>query len=146
MRYFYNTFGSHWHIRLWYAFFPNETRPSSIDVGLIKLAKKGFLLIDSLPFAMKYSSTVRNKPLYFQLVKECLPFLMNKVNNHSITWAKNVRLAFAFKLNALAVIKALPSGLALPTNEVIQLHEQLIAADGSGYTNSNMLRNILGID
>ena len=141
-RYFYNTFTGPWVARIWHAFFPLETLTPQIDLGLKKLADQGFLLVDTLPFSMDYPSSKRRTPVYRKLMRECLPFLLSKITNPRIEWASEVRAALAFKLNGLAVIEALPKGLALPNGQLIKLTPDQIASDGSGFTNSEKLRNI----
>ena len=86
VRYFYNTFKGNWVRSIWRAFSPTEELPSDVNFGLGKLADKGFLLIDTLPFAMKYPSTKRRSPLYQRLVAECIPFLTQKIRNHNIIY------------------------------------------------------------
>ena len=49
VRYFYNTFDGNWVKRIWYAFY-DIPFPDDMEYGLDCLAKKQFLLIDSLPF------------------------------------------------------------------------------------------------
>jgi len=99
IRYFYNTFQPPLVNRIWHAFFPSKILPQSIDIALTALGEQGFLLIDTLPFSMKYSSQFRKKPLYKKLIKECLPFFMKKINDPMIRWAQEVRLAFALEWN-----------------------------------------------
>jgi len=140
--YFYNTFSGQWVATIWHAFFPSERLTPNIDSGLRKLANQGFLLVDTLPFSMKYPSSKRKNPIYYNLVRECLPFLFDKIANPEIEWADEVRVALAFKLNGLAVIDALPNGLVLPNKQIIKLTANQIASDGSGFTNSEKLRNI----
>lgn len=140
--YFYNTFSGQWVATVWHAFFPLERLTPDIDLGLSKLANQGFLLVDTLPFSMKYPSSKRKSPIYFNLIRECLPFLFGKIANPEIEWASEVRVALAFKLNGLAVIDALPNGLVLPNKQIIKLTANQIASDGSGYTNSEKLRNM----
>ena len=140
--YFYNTFRSQWVARIWHAFFPLERLTPNIDLGLKKLANQGFLLVDTLPFSMKYSSLKRKTPIYRQLIRECLPFLFSRIENPEIEWASEVRVALAFKLNGLAIIDALPKGLMLPNKQIIKLTADQIASDGSGFTNSEKLRDI----
>jgi hypothetical protein len=142
VRYFYNTFSGSWVARIWHAFFPSEKLTPNIDSGLSRLADQGFLLVDSLPFGMKYSSAKRRTPSYRKLVLDCLPFLFRQIGNPKISWAAEVRVALAFKLNGLAIIDALPNGLVLANREVIKLTANQIASDGSGFTNSGKLRNI----
>ncbi len=143
VKYFYNTFDGKWTNSVWKCFFPDKKRPeegpSDINKGLQRLAHKGFLLIDTLPFAMNYSN-VRGKSLYPELIRCCKGFLTEKISNEQINWAADVKLAFAFKLNGRYTIKSFHG--RLPIKQGIKLDENLIAADESGYTNSKNLRNI----
>lgn len=145
VQYFYDTFnksGGQWCSRIWKSFFPDEESPEDIDTVLTKLAKQGFLLIDTLPFAMEYSSGKRKKKEYKGLVKACLPYLMTKINNPNLSWDSEVKVAFAFKLNGLIVMEALNYKLIIPDNQLIELNEKLIAADGAGFTSPEKLRSI----
>lgn len=145
VQYFYNNFYGSWCRRIWRAFFQENKQPSA-DECLEMLAKKGFLLIDTLPFAMKYTSPKRKKPTYKKLIAKCLEdFFMKKVHDQSIRYAENVKIAFAFKLNAEAVIEALPKKLKLPESQEITIDKSLIASDRSGFTNSTKLRDIFDL-
>ncbi len=68
--YFYNTFSGKWVATIWHTFFPLERLTPDVDLGLRKLAHQGFVLVDTLPFSMKYSSSRRNSPIYRDLVRE----------------------------------------------------------------------------
>lgn len=146
VQYFYNNFEGSWCRSIWQAFSPQKNKQPSPDECLEMLAKKGFLLIDTLPFAMKYTSAKRKKLKYKELIDKCREdFFMKKVNDQSIRYAEKVKLAFAFKLNAEAVIEALPQKLKLPENQGITINKLLIAADRSGFTSSTKLRNIFDL-
>lgn len=145
VQYFYNNFEGSWCRSIWRAFSQKNKQPSP-DECLEMLAKKGFLLIDTLPFAMKYTSAKRKKPTYKELIDKCLKdFFMKKVHDQSIRYAENVKIAFAFKLNAEAVIEALPKKLKLPESQEITIDKFLIASDRSGFTSSTKLRNIFDL-
>ncbi|MFZ6006477.1 MAG: hypothetical protein ACOYU2_02335 [Nitrospirota bacterium] len=143
IRYFYKTFDGNWVRRVWYAFPPSQPPKNNIDECLKQLAKEHFLLIDSLPFAMDYT-TKRNNRKYFDLVKSCSDYLLSKLQNPKINWSENVKVALAFKLNGKALIEAFPCGISLPTGQVLNLKNK-IAIDGSNYTSSKKLRKIFGI-
>lgn len=148
VRYFYNKLEGPWCERIWHTFFPKDNKLTD-EERLKKLTEKGFLLIDTLPFAMEYTSAIRKKEQYQTLINACcLPFLMKKLNDQKILWGDDVKLAFAFKLNAKAVIKALLSVIeALPKElKEIDLSEERIATDGSGYTSSSKLRDLFGLE
>jgi hypothetical protein len=146
MKYFYGTFQPPLANRIWHAFFPSKKLPQHVDTALDSLGQEGFLLIDSLPFSMKYSSRLRKTLLYRKLIKDCLPILMDKINDAEIRWAQEVKVAFAFELNGKAVIEGLPGGLPFPNGQVLRLTEDLISADGSGYPGLYKLRQIWGLN
>jgi hypothetical protein len=147
-RYFYRTFDQNdrgrpiqWIRGLWKVFY-SCSPPNDIEESLRMLAKSRFLLIDSLPFSMKYSSYYRNKPLYSELVKSCSGYLIEKLNNKKIRWSKSVKLALAFKLNGKAIINAFPDGIDLPNDQTIKLSPSLIAAGGNNFPDSQKLKDI----
>lgn len=142
--YFYNKFNGSWSHRIWKTFYDDKI-PKDAGVALRKLAEKQFLLIDSLPFAMPYTSTIRRNKYYSKLLKACSSFLLDKINHPSINWSENVRIALAFWLNGEAVIDAYPNGISLPTGQILDLNRKKISADGSGYTNPQKLRVIFGL-
>jgi hypothetical protein len=144
INYFYTTLKGPWCNRIWKAFF-NEARPDGVNKALRLLAEKQFLLIDSLPFSMKYTTKHRKNPFYFEFIKSCKAFINKKLNNGKIQWAKEVKVALAFYKNGEALINAFPQGLELPTGQTIKLCPFLIAADGSNYTNSSILKDIWSI-
>jgi hypothetical protein len=65
-RYFYETLDGAWVGRVLRAFF--KARPGSIEQCLQALANEGFLLADTLPFAMKYSTALRKTTGYLRLL------------------------------------------------------------------------------
>lgn len=145
VQYFYNNFEGSWCRRIWRAFSKENKQPAP-DECLEMLAKKDFLLIDTLPFAMKYTSEKRKKTAYKELIDKCLEdFFMKKVHDQSIRYAENVKIAFAFKLNAEAIIEALPKKLKLPESQEITINNHLIASDQSGFTSPAKLRDIFGL-
>lgn len=143
--YFYSTFKGPVCNSVWKAFF-NEAVPNDVNEALTRLGKKGFLLLDSLPFSMKYETSHRKKGLYVDLIKCCKAYIDEQLNNQKIGWAKEVRLALAFCKNGEAIINAFPGGIDLPNGQTIKLCPFLIAADGSGFPNSKILRDIWCMD
>lgn len=144
IRYFYNTFNSSWHSRIWRTFFDYPI-PYDKEDGLCKLAEKRFLLVDSIPFAMKYTSQIRNNTLYQDLVNNCSSFVLSKLNMVSNQISKDIKVGLAFRLNGISIINSFPKGIKLKNGAILELDYSQIAADGSGYTNPNMLRKIYDI-
>lgn len=128
---------------VWRAFFNNNNVPN--DAHLL-LAQQGFLLVDSIPYSMKYTSHQRNRVAYQTLVTNCLNCTIGKINAHQINFAANVKIALGFRLNAIAFMNATNNVLQIGNGiDPINLTEDNIAADGSGNINSNRLRAIFGI-
>lgn len=144
VRYFYTTCDGPWVSRVWRAFF-DYIKPTSPEEALVQFASRGFLLVDSLPFAEEYSGRRRRKS-YRQLVENCSAFLLEKINDYHIDWADHVRAALAFKLNGRAVIESFPDGIPLPIGQSVHMSDDLICSDGSGYTSPSSLRSVFGIE
>jgi hypothetical protein len=142
--YFYNTCGGQWVNRIWRTFFDYK-KPTDPEQALAQFATQGFLLIDSLPFAERYSAGQRNTKLYSQLVNSSIPYFEGKIRNPLIDWSDNVKVALAFKIHGRTLTQALPKGLDLPTGQKCSLSYDLICADGSGYTSPKLLRSAFGI-
>lgn len=106
------------------------------DQTLLYLKEKGFLLIDSLPFAMDYTRKRKNRK-YKELVKVCVgSYLTKKLKN--VRCSGDVKVAFAFKKNAEAVISAC-TNQHLPVLG-IGVTEAQIAVNLANYTCSQKLR------
>lgn len=143
-RFFYNQIESNYHQRIWRAFFPYTLIPSDTETAFNMLADKGFLLIDTIPFSMSYSGK-RNHSDYFGIIANSLGWWTEKLNSDKLNFANKVNVAFAFKVNGLSVIKATGGQLKLKDRQTIKLTEKIIAADGSGYTNSDKLKSIYSL-
>lgn len=112
---------------------------------LSELAKRGFLLIDSIPFAMKYLSDQRRGPRYAALVQYTSnTYLQEKLAFPGLIWAKRIRVSFGAKLNALALMASLENKLML-ANRLYPLTTEMIAVDGSGQPNGTALRRIFAL-
>lgn len=122
-----------------------SSQPPDAETSLNQFATKGFLLIDTLPFAERYSNR-RGRTGYGRLVESCSSFLSKKMDNGQIDWADVVQVALAFKLNGQAVMGSFPDGIRLPTGRNLSLSKKLIRADGSGYTSPKLLRSQFGLD
>ena len=92
--------------------------------------------------SMKYSSRQRSNPRYRNLVARSVQtYLRRQIIWPSLSWSPDVRVAFAFKLNAMAIIEALKGQLELG-NTTQPLGEKLIAASQSGFPNAVKLKAI----
>ena len=139
-RYFYETLDGAWGGRVIRAFF--EVRPGSIEQCLQALAQEGFLLVDTLPFAMRYSTTLRKTATYLRLLSATRQYFLSKLGDPRIPWSADTRVAIAFRWHGLRVIEAYREGIRLPSGQLIVFNENQIASDGSGYTNSDLLKKI----
>jgi len=72
--------------------------------------------------------------------------MIGKLNNEKILIAEDVKIALAFKLNGKAIIAAANRKFVLKNQKIISLDENLIAADGTGYTKGIKLREIYGLN
>jgi hypothetical protein len=141
-RYFYNKIESNYHLRIWRTFFPHTNVPSDCEQAYKMLADKKFLLIDTIPYSVKFLSSNRRNVNYSLIVKKSISWWISKLNDEKLLFSKNVKIAFAFRLNGQVVIEATGGKLILKANQIIPLSADLIAADGSNYTSSDKLRNI----
>ena len=148
IKYFYALDENDEHIKfsvllraLWKCFFDMQPRKDMLN----QLAKQGFLLVDTIPFAMDYKGK-RGNQKYDALVNSCADYLESQLKNPNIVWVDNVKVAFAFKVNAKAVIDSFPDGITLPTGQRINLDESMIAANGAGYPDANLLKEVFGLD
>ena len=142
IKYFYNTAPSHWRNLVRNTFC--IPRLPSEEVVLQRLADKQFLLIDTLPFSVKYTSTRRCNRRYKKLIRECSSFFCDKLKHPSITWSPEVKVAFALKLNYRAVMRAYLDNRCLKS-KIADFDENNIAADDSGNPNPTKMRRIFDL-
>jgi len=151
VQYFYKTFDKdirgrpiQWIRSLWKVFYPIPP-PNDIEQCLLMLADMGFLLVDSIPFALNYKS-YRNRYEYKELVRSCSEFITTQLLCDIIDWSDKCMVALAFKLNGLAVIESFHNGIALPNGQNLAFSETKIAATGSGFPTRNSLSKVWEID
>jgi hypothetical protein len=142
-RYFYSNIDSKLHKSFWKAFF-SVSIPPNITEAYQKLAEKQFLLLDSLPFALKYNSRMRSKVIYKEIILEYLTFQLSRINE-KIEFDENLKIAFAFRMNGYAIIDSL-KGIAKIGDKLIELKEGNIAADGSGFPKPIGLKRVFDLD
>jgi hypothetical protein len=112
--------------------------------SLQALALRGFLLIDSIPFAMKYSSRQRASERYDDLVRlTATSYLQRKVQESGLTWSRDLRIAFSLRLNALSICKAIRH-LSVG-GRMHPLSPQMIAVNTAGYPDARRLRDVYGL-
>jgi hypothetical protein len=109
------------------------------EKALAEFARQGFLIVDSIPFSMKYTSNKRKSHKYQQLIDVTAIAIQEALQSSSLKWSPDLRIAFSVKLNAHAVIRALGGRLDL-NGAVFDLSERLIAVSGAGYPDAEKLR------
>lgn len=110
---------------------------------LKKLANEGFLLLDSTPFPLNYR-TVRSRSWYNQLIRSTSQtYVTKKLNQNSITFDENIKIAFTVKRNAIQVMEGLGGELRLPgLPQQLNLNQHQIAINGAGYPDGKKLGTI----
>jgi hypothetical protein len=141
--YFYSNLQDSWAGRIIKAFFTSRLS-EDVPTLLCHLRCRGFLLLDSLPFAMNYSGK-RNSAAYRNLVAVCADYMRHRLKQAEREISFNVKIALAFKVNGRCIIEAFSERLLI-NKKPYALGETLIAADESGYTSPIKLREIWGID
>jgi hypothetical protein len=136
--YFYNELNGSWVSRILKTFF-GDHRPISNEDAWDQLAERGFLLIDNLPFALKYNTKIRKGPYYLHLMQASRAHFFKKINCSDIVWGDVTRIALAFKWNGQRMIDAYKD--TYPDDQPI-LTKKMIVADKSGYTNTHLLREL----
>lgn len=112
-------------------------------VALTQLAQRGFLLVDCAPFAMAYSGK-RNRVAYGNLIRLLVSsFLQDKLNSSGLSFADDLRIAFAFKMPAQAVLRTAEcltiGGRQYP------LSSDMIAVNEANNPDSRRLRVLFGL-
>lgn len=139
-RYFYETPSGPWVKRILKVFLKNPS--SDAETTLSNLADRGFLLIDTLPFALQYTSQIRRGPTYLKLLLASRDYFLGKLRHPDLRWSSNVKIALAFRLNGLRTIEAYADGIELQSGLRLPLDEKQIAADESNYTGTDKLRKL----
>lgn len=142
-QYFYKNPKGYLFNQVWKCFFGSQPVCSNPNNAYQCLADIGFLLIDSLPFPQKYTSKDRQKPAYQMMIDKYLPVWEQKLDSNFIFCA-DLKIAFGFKLNAYAVLKAAPNGIMLSGIQR-PLSQNMIATSGSGLPTSDKLVQTFGV-
>lgn len=140
-KYFYNYHDRNFNKEIWKTFFPNETFPNDKEYYFKKLAEIGFLIIDTLPYSMFFQNKRKNKN-YYNLLKNSLEWVFEKLNQEELNLSKNIKIAFGFKVNAEKFIEITKGNLELKNNITLNFDKDNIAYDGSGVPHANALRKI----
>jgi hypothetical protein len=119
---------------------PSVSRQLDAGQALAEFARQGLLVVDSIPFPMKYSSQKRQSPKYNGLVRlTARSYLLKKLCDTKLSWSPNLSVAFSVKRNAEAVMKGLDHQLKLGDVR-LDLGPEQIAVNGAGYPDAGKLR------
>ncbi|WP_312751932.1 hypothetical protein [Epilithonimonas hominis] len=136
--YFYNEINRKFNTTIWNTFF-DSAKPALENEYYKKLAEKGFLLIDNLPYSMNFEKH-RKKQAYKSLMKGCLEWILNKLNNKNLKFSEDLKIVFGFKINGETFIDITNGKLELCKSRFIEFDKNNIAYDGSGSPNKNILK------
>lgn len=138
--YFYNKCESSWCKRITSAFFHYNPDP------LTELVRNQFLLVDSMPFAMKYSTNDRKKIEFEKLLKYSFSYFENKIKDPRLQWADDIKVAFAVQYHAYAFWRVCSQAYTFPNGQTIKFEESQIAIDGTYYPSSDKIRQVFGLN
>jgi hypothetical protein len=122
-----------------------DCRGMSPADSLHALAQRGFLLIDSIPFAMEYSSGQKRRNAHYDRLVQlsATTYLHPKIQASGLRWSPDLRIAFSLGLNALSILKTVTHLRAAET--LYPLSSHMIVADRSGYPNSDLMKAAFGL-
>ncbi len=114
-----------------------------IEQTLKRLAKLGFLLCDSIPFALNYSeNNKRSSKKYGKLIQQSIQsYFMDKLKYSNISFSKDLKIAFSVHRNGLFIINALKSKLMINEN-TFSINRDLIAVNKAWYPYDKKLKQI----
>lgn len=108
-----------------------------------QVAKKQFVLIDSLPFSFSYKPSIRTR--YQQMMRECLGYFQGKLFDPRLQWEDDVKVGFGYALSATAFMRIMDHELTLPNGQIIGLNENMIVADKSGFPHTSGFKRVFGL-
>lgn len=146
--YFYNNCHGIWCKALVEGVIPWHQVPADTEQKFEELARRQFLLADTMPFAINYSvANRRGKKAYKELVKMCAKsYLRKKLFDPRLKWADDVKVAFGVKKNAMAMMEAFPYGFSLPNEQIVQFSLDLVATTEANYPHADQIRRVFVLD
>ena len=94
---------------------------------------EGFLLIDSLPYSIKYKTKHRKSLEYLNLIKASMPWWLGKLNHSGLTFSKDLNIALGYYWNGKQVINACSGIITVCGNKFKINHDQIISHKGNRY-------------
>lgn len=114
-------------------------------IALPALAERGFLLLDSIPFPMRYDSKLRDKLHYHELVRlSAASYMRRKIESSGLYFSPDLRIAFSLRMHARSILKALDKNLHAG-GRAYALSEKMIAVTDAGYPCSTRMRAAFGL-
>ncbi|HBW16804.1 MAG TPA: hypothetical protein DEF41_11925 [Desulfovibrio sp.] len=94
-------------LRQCYRTFYPDTPCDDAQEALRRIASKGFLLLDGLPFALSYRTSQRKRLPYLEIQRMALSsYAYPKLRSSGLAWSTDLRVIFGYKYHALAFIQA----------------------------------------
>jgi hypothetical protein len=145
--YFYNNCHGNWCKAIVEGIIPWRLIPANIEDKFEELARRQFLLVDTMPFALDYSAAKRRyKVAYKELVHLCAnSYLCNKLFDDRLRWEDEIKVAFGVKKNAEAMMAAFPNGFTLPNGQVIKFSFDMVATTAANYPSAGRVREVFEI-
>ncbi len=129
MNYFYGNCKGAWCTSVKNALLPGRDKIKEPKEIFDALAELGFVLVDSLPFAIRYTSTMRLGEPYLDLLRGTRHWVEEKLAR--IPWADDVKVALAFRLNGEALCKAYENKLRISEDRFIDISPEKIVTNAS---------------
>jgi hypothetical protein len=114
---------------------------NQLDAGevLAEFARRGLLIVDSVPFPMDYSKKRSHKEYDCLVQLTAKSYLYEKLRSAELSWSSELRVAFSVKRNAFSVMKGL--GHQLKLGEVkLTLGPEQVAVNDAGYPDADKLK------
>jgi hypothetical protein len=108
------------------------------------LAEIGFLIVDSIPFSMKYSRRRSSRHYKNLITKTAYSYMLKKLSSNKLYFSPELTIGFSLKLNALAVMAALQNRLHINRTSYV-LGEELIGVNKANYPDATKLRSIFRV-
>jgi hypothetical protein len=119
---------------------PKDAQVLGADSALAAFARMGFLVIDSLPFAMSYSGR-RASPHYSRLVELAARSYLRRKLDSVAQWSADLRIAFSMERNALTLMRCLDGRLEVGGKQLV-ISPKMIATNGAHNPDGVQLRRI----
>ena len=97
------------------------------------LAEKGFMLVDSLPYALSYTANQRKSTAYLNLVKANAPLWINKLNSSKLNFSPDLKIALGYFWNGLRLIEVFGGDFIFNKQQLQTVKQATISLAGKTY-------------